>query len=368
MIIPGQAMLISETVYVDGIPAAPDSITAVLYRIVNGVRTASGVTVTHSTTANTGEYTFAWTNDGGWNRTDDLELRVIPVIDSQAYPMTVWRSHGHVDAVMRGTDSANTTAPDNAGIAAIQARTDNLPSDPADASDIAASFGSVTSALNTIAGYIDTQVAAIKAKTDNLPADPATETTLATLDGLIDAIKVITDQITFTSGLVDANATATIDGADIRSAVGLVAANLDTQLSGLDSAVGNVPTATEISDRIERNGGPLKKLESTLEDDGDSGWQFTELSLENAPASGGVVGPGGVAHPIRVTSNGNPVDGAEVWVTTDEAGNHVIAGPLYTNSNGWTPNFMLDPDDYFAWAQRSEINIQNPTPVPGPSP
>jgi hypothetical protein len=58
-------------------------------------------------------------------------------------------------------------------VAAIKAKTDNLPSDPADASDIAASFSSVTTTLATIAGYIDTEVAAIKAKTDNLPASPA---------------------------------------------------------------------------------------------------------------------------------------------------------------------------------------------------
>jgi hypothetical protein len=58
-------------------------------------------------------------------------------------------------------------------IAAIKAKTDNLPSDPADASDIAASFSSLASTLATIAGYIDTEVAAIKAKTDNLPAAPA---------------------------------------------------------------------------------------------------------------------------------------------------------------------------------------------------
>jgi hypothetical protein len=58
-------------------------------------------------------------------------------------------------------------------IAAIKAKTDNLPSDPADASDIASSFSTVNSTLSTIAGYIDTEVAAIKAKTDNLPAAPA---------------------------------------------------------------------------------------------------------------------------------------------------------------------------------------------------
>lgn len=53
-------------------------------------------------------------------------------------------------------------------IAAVKAKTDNLPSDPADASDIAAAFGTVNGTLATIAGYIDTEVAAIKAKTDSL--------------------------------------------------------------------------------------------------------------------------------------------------------------------------------------------------------
>ena len=40
--------------------------------------------------------------------------------------------------------------------------------------------------LDTVAGYVDTEVAAIKAKTDNLPASPASEATVA-------AIKVKTD-------------------------------------------------------------------------------------------------------------------------------------------------------------------------------
>jgi hypothetical protein len=53
-------------------------------------------------------------------------------------------------------------------IAAIKAKTDNLPGDPADASDIAAAFATVNSTLATIAGYLDTEIAAIKAKTDQL--------------------------------------------------------------------------------------------------------------------------------------------------------------------------------------------------------
>lgn len=65
-------------------------------------------------------------------------------------------------------------------VSAIKAKTDNLPSDPADASDIAASFASITTTLSTISSYIDTEVAAIKAKTDNLPPDPADASDIAT--------------------------------------------------------------------------------------------------------------------------------------------------------------------------------------------
>lgn len=41
----------------------------------------------------------------------------------------------------------NATAPDNAGVAAIKAKTDSLPSDPADASDIAALFVALPAAV-----------------------------------------------------------------------------------------------------------------------------------------------------------------------------------------------------------------------------
>jgi hypothetical protein len=65
-------------------------------------------------------------------------------------------------------------------VAAIKAKTDNLPADPADASDIAASFSSIastlssiTSSLATLAGYVDTEVAAIKTVTDQLVATQA---------------------------------------------------------------------------------------------------------------------------------------------------------------------------------------------------
>lgn len=56
---------------------------------------------------------------------------------------------------------------------AIKAKTDNLPSDPADASDIAASHSSLSGKLDAIDDFVDTEVTAIKAKTDLIPASPA---------------------------------------------------------------------------------------------------------------------------------------------------------------------------------------------------
>jgi hypothetical protein len=75
--------------------------------------------------------------------------------------------------------TASYTAPDNASITAIKAKTDNLPTDPADQSLIEAAITAATSPLATAAAlavvddFLDTEVAAIKAKTDNLPASPA---------------------------------------------------------------------------------------------------------------------------------------------------------------------------------------------------
>jgi len=71
---------------------------------------------------------------------------------------------------------------------AIKAKTDALPADPADDSDIDAQ-------LAIIAGYLDTEVAAIKAKTDNLPAAPAATgdipTAAANADALLDRSNAI---------------------------------------------------------------------------------------------------------------------------------------------------------------------------------
>lgn len=102
-------------------------------------------------------------------------------------------------------------------IAAIKAKTDNLPSDPADASVIAGRFDTVDTALTTIEDFLDTEVAAIKAKTDNLPSDPADASDIAA---------------SFSS---------------VAASLSTILGHIDTEISALITAVDAVPTNAELA-------------------------------------------------------------------------------------------------------------------------
>lgn len=76
-------------------------------------------------------------------------------------------------AVASAANLATLTAYVDTEVAAIKAKTDNLPTDPADASDVASSLATITSYIDTevasILAAVDTEVAAIKTVTDALP-------------------------------------------------------------------------------------------------------------------------------------------------------------------------------------------------------
>lgn len=124
-------------------------------------------------------------------------------------------------------------------LAAIKAKTDNLPSDPADASDIAASFSSLASTLGTIASYIDTEVAAIKAKTDNLPSDPADQ---SAVEAAIAALNNLSAAQVMAAG--------DIDGYTLEQALKLVLASAAAKLSGAATTTVVVRAADDSKDRI----------------------------------------------------------------------------------------------------------------------
>lgn len=108
-------------------------------------------------------------------------------------------------AVSTRLATAGYTAPDNTGVAAIKAKTDNLPADPASESLIIAATDAIASLVSTrlaTSGYTApnnagiaaaaADAAAIRARTDNLPDDPADESNI--IDATTAIIAAIADK------------------------------------------------------------------------------------------------------------------------------------------------------------------------------
>ena len=110
--------------------------------------------------------------------------------------------------------------------------------------DVASSTLATAANLATLTGYVDTEVAAIKAKTDNLPASPANEATLTTIAGYLDteiaAIKAKTDNLPAAPA-----ATGDIPTADITA----IKAKTDN-LPAAPAATGDIPTAEQNADGL----------------------------------------------------------------------------------------------------------------------
>jgi len=77
--------------------------------------------------------------------------------------------------------------------------------------------------------------------------------------------------------------------------------------------------------------------------------------LDGIPTTG-AAGAGAIAHTITVDDGVNPLDGAEVWISTDEAGANVVAGTLSTDALGQV-TFMLDAGSYWMHVQLAGYNF-----------
>ena len=169
----------------------------------------------------------------------------------------------------------------------------------------------ITRGVGTLA-----QSAAIKTVTDALPnsgalTDLATAANLATVDTVVDAVKVKTDQLTFTvTNQVDAN-----------------------------SLTGGTSAAAIYT-------------------------YFTDGSREDVFKADVTVlnGSGSISYPITVTSSGTPVAGVECWVTTDSGGTNVVAGTLTTNDFG-VVTFLLDAGTYYLWRDSTTHSFPKPTTI-----
>lgn len=189
-------------------------------------------------------------------------------------------------------------------VAAIKAKTDNLPVDPADASDIAASFSTVNSTLATISGYIDTEVAAIKAKTDNLPASPAAVGSAMTLTVAYDAAKTASTQtsVDTLATYVDTEVAAIkaktdnlpVDPADasdiaasfatVNSTLATIAGYIDTEVAAIKAKTDNLPIDPADASDIAASFASLTSLVNTLTGYVDTEVAAIKAKTDNLPA------------------------------------------------------------------------------------
>jgi len=261
----------------------------------------------------------------------------------------VWdeASTGHVDAGKAGAQLWT-------DVDAIKAKTDNLPADPADDSDIDAQLAT-----------IDAVVDAIKAKTDNLPADPADDSDidaqLATIDAVVDAIKAKTDNLPADpadDSDIDAQL-ATIDAVvdaikaktDNLPADPADDSDIDAQLATIDAVVDAIKVVTDALTAAD--------IADAVWDEATAGHQAAGTAGK-ALTDGITAGSGAITFVYTLTSSvdGAGVADADVWVTGDVGGGNVLASGT-TDASGQV-TFYLDAGTVYVWRQKSGWNFVNP--------
>lgn len=166
-------------------------------------------------------------------------------------------------------------------LAAIDTKTTNLPSDPADQSLIIAATTSIANLIGTPAGVsLAADVASVQSDTNDLQSRLPAALISGRIDATVGAMQ--TDVLTSTALAASAvteiqTGLSTLDAAGVRAAVGLAAANLDTQLAAIDDAIDTEVGAIKVT---------TDKLDATLENSSD-GWIFTTAALQQAPSTAG---------------------------------------------------------------------------------
>lgn len=214
------------------------------------------------------DHPLVWEFDMGQS-TSDLETIVAGELGTYDAP-TRAEATADKDAVIAEVDANEAKIDTVDGIVdSVKAKTDNLPVDPADASEIDTQLG-------VIAGYLDTEVAAIKAKTDNLPASPApaseydTEMARITADVATEAKQDTAqsdlDKLTGADGATLATAQANYAPAKAGDAMGL-------SNDAITSAKYDESTAFPVSEKASQAASTIV-LGTVVADGGNSTTQF----------------------------------------------------------------------------------------------
>lgn len=176
---------------------------------------------------------------------------------------------------------------------------------------------------------VDTVVDGIKDKTDNLPVNTSTE--LDNIDTALTAVQADLDNPDQYKADVMALATAA------------ALATHDGKLDTVDGIVDDIKSYLVDGGRIDL----LLDIINTIVD---------AIKLKTDTLGG--VGAIEWNYTLTEVSTGNPIADADIWVTTDEEGNNVIASGK-TDQDGEV-TFYLDAGTISVWRQKSGWNFDNP--------
>jgi len=388
---------------IDSLPTAVGSATKVLSVVLSAAEMTADIVVVLFSDASGDEwqdqtveiYTTAQTLDALDDKVDDLEGRLTAVRAGYLDNLT------SLDAAV----SSRAVAGDLMGLAndAITlSKFDESTAFPLVASDAGATqvarVGADGDTMETLSDQIDlqatlaicTEVRLAELDAANIPADVDSilaeigvagagltalgDVRLGNLDAAVstraatgadgDTLKTLSDQI---------DGVSTLDAAGVRTAVGLAAANLDTQLGALPTDAENADAVWDESlagHVVVGSAGAALSAAGTAGDPwitplpgayvaGTAGYLMgTNLDAQISTCCN--LGAGAITFVYTLTSSvdGTPIDEADVWVTSDIAGANILASGRTDLAGQVT--FYLDAGTQYFWRQRDGWTFDNP--------
>lgn len=173
--------------------------------------------------------------------------------------------------------------------------------------------------------------------------------TLDTTDGVADGIKAKTDYLPAAAAgasgglpVLDGNLAAS---ANVTYSAGVALTGRLAQVTDLPAAA---PSAASVADAVW--------------DEAISGHLTAGTTGAKLNTASSLAGTGSTAYTNTITDTGsNPLDGVEVWITSDSGGAATVASTTTNTLGAFT--VYLDPGTYYLWLAKGGYNFGNPTTI-----
>lgn len=129
----------------------------------------------------------------------------------------------------------------------------------------------------------------------------------------------------------------------------------EVELNGSDTQIVGTLSAGETQQRVAR-------FSYTWSDSGNTRTGVEEFVFPVESLTTALdVGSGASEITVTITdASDNPVGGAIVYLTSDVAGQVIVAGPVFTTSAGLTPTLSVDTGAAYRWASATGYTFTNP--------